>query len=111
MNLLGSVDVLNVAPQAQVQFVNQSADFADGANVVGLNEASSGGFLTLTTGDLTSETQFVAPVAANGFAVVGTQSSATNVDVGAVSAGSASLLGITANLLTSRAIVSGYCPP
>lgn len=107
------LDTLNVTPQAQVQYVNQTSGFEDSANVTGLNQTSTGGLISLGTGELSAETQYNAPAVPHGFAVVGTQASAADVDLGVVSGVPAgnSLLGITATALSSRAIVTGYCPP
>lgn len=113
LSLLGGAGTsLTVAPKAPVGFAAQTSGFADDGYLIDFSDASTGGLLTVSTGELRSATQYVAPAAPHGFAVVGTQASAAGVDVGAVSVlGGSSLLGITANLLTSHAIVSGYCPP
>lgn len=109
LSLIG-VEALDVAPQAQVQFVDQVSGFDDEALVVGLDETSTLGLLHLATGDLSSETQYVAPAEPNGFAVVGTRARAADISLGAVSLGNADLLSLSARLLTSTAVVSGYCP-
>lgn len=113
VSLLGSaVDALDVPAQAHVQFSAQTADYADFQQIVSLDETSALGLISLSTGDLTAETQYVAPEVANGFAVVATEASAASVELGAVSLLGDPLLALDiTGLLNSRAMVSGYCPP
>ena len=114
ISLLG-VEALVVAEQAPVHFSAQATAFDDSSQVPNFSDNSATSLISLSTGVLASETQYVPPPAANpnGFAVVGTQSSAADVDLGvlAVPPATGSLLGLTTNVLNSRAIVSGYCPP
>ncbi len=114
VNLLG-VETLAVSPAATVHFDAQGTGFNDVSQLASLSDHSATSLITLSTGELTSETEYLPPPGGNpyGFAVVGTQASAANVDLGVLAAppSSQSLLGVTATLLRSRAIVSGYCPP
>ena len=103
VSLLGLAN-LDVTPQAPsvVADANVAVDITN--SLPGLN--IPGALLSLSTGLLTSEAQYVD----GGTSASGATVTVAGLDLSAVSLLGASLLSIGADAVTSTSIVSGYCP-
>jgi hypothetical protein len=111
--VLGGVQTLNVPPQSHTNVPSQAAAFHQTQTAGPLNIGSDpvAPLITLTTGNLSAEVQWIPPAVAQGFLVAGAQATATNVALNAGSTvGSNNLLNITAQQLRATALVSGHCP-
>jgi len=113
VSILTAIPALVVSPQAQVGFAPQAGPFNDSATAGPLNlgNTPAAPLITLQTGLLNANTAWYPPATPNGFMIVGSEASAANVDLGAVNPSAVSLLDVTADLVRTRAVISGYCPP
>lgn len=113
LTVLGGVQSLVVAPQAKTTNSAQAASFhlTDTKLPISVGSDPVTPLITLTTGNLNAEAQWIAPSGPQQFLVVGAQGSASNVALNAVNAIATNLLSLNAQLLRGTALVSGYCPP
>lgn len=98
--LVGNLDV---EPQAVVGFTDQAEAYSDADELLGLD--TGGALLHLSTGVLRAETVWVPA----GYLTVGAQASVENLELGVIGLLDASLLEISADIL-SRVVIGGTCP-
>lgn len=94
---------LDVDPQAIVEFVDQAEAYSDSEELLGLDTGDA--LLHLSTGILRAETVWVPA----GYLTVGAQASVENLELGVIGLLDASLLEISADIL-SRVVIGGTCP-
>jgi hypothetical protein len=113
VSILSAIPALVVPSQANVNFSLQQGAFNDSqtAGPLNLGNTAIAPLITLQTGLLNANTAWYPPSTPTGFLIVGSEASVADVDLGAVNPSSTSLLDVTANLVRSTAVISGYCPP
>lgn len=104
LNVIG-LSTLDVPPVTEVEFDDEQLPYADFATQPSLEAGNN--VLGLSTGVLESEAVW----APGQPAMVGTQSSVADVEVRALGVLGASLVKLNADLVLSRVLLSGHCPP
>ena len=113
VSILTAIPALVVPSQAQVNFSPQAAAFSDSqtAGPLNLGNVPVSPQITLQTGLTSADTAWFPPATPSGFLIVGSEASVTNVNLSAASPPTTHYLDLTASLVRSSAVVSGYCPP
>jgi hypothetical protein len=113
VSILTAIPSLVVPSQAQVNFSPQAAAFSDSqtAGPLSFSNVPVSPQITLQTGLTSADTAWFPPSTPGGFLIVGSEASVTNVNLSAASPPTTHYLDLTASLVRSTAVVSGYCPP
>jgi len=106
VNLL-LVTQLNIDAQAPVQITDAVATIADTNQLNGIDVHDPLSLIKLQTGLLKSDVAY----AGGDFAAVAAQGSVTGLNLSAVSLIAAPVLAVTADVVASRSVLAGSCPP